>query len=91
MHSARLPFRATRDLADAERVLAAHVARVRPLLDAADKQALTSANANFMRALCALDAALRGGRCRDADAADSDWVSTRTPTPIVLDNATLRR
>ncbi|MEI6355512.1 MAG: hypothetical protein WCP53_00240 [Verrucomicrobiota bacterium] len=65
----RLPFRAARDLADAGRVLAACCAQQRPLLDAP-----ASADARLLRALCALDAALRGGtRCLAADADGADW------------------
>jgi hypothetical protein len=71
MDHTRLPFRATKDLADAERVLAAYAARVRPLL--ADF-APASADARLLRAVIALDAALRGARCLDADAdANADW------------------
>ena len=71
MDHTRLPFRATKDLADAERVLAAYAARVRPRL--ADF-APASADARLLRAVLALDAALRGARCLDADAdANADW------------------
>ena len=82
----RLPFRAVFDLADAERVLAAYVARVRPLL--ADF-APASADARLLRAVFDLNDALRGARCLDADAdADAEAANNDADWDAILELAT---